>query len=180
MVNPHKKIKFFSQQFEIGLPYGHANGPGLESECKKLEDTKYCHNYYSLYFDVPDWIYPESKWTYHLFIVLSYFCICLLQGGAQNSVFKPSLMNSKNNKQNQFLGLEEIRKLLKKLPKNDHLTDVDVNTCDINLDTLMDLENILIARSPYVKAAVNSIKTVLETHPALLEKDVGIGEDLAK
>ena len=89
-------------------------------------------------------------------------------------------MDSKKNRHNQFLGLEEIRKLLKKLPKNDHLTDVDENTCDIDLDTLKDLENILITRSPYVKAAVNSIRTVLETHPALLEKDVGIGEDLAK
>ena len=109
-----------------------------------------------------------------------FFCICLLQGGARNSVFKPSLMDSKNNRNNQLLGLDEIRKLLKKLPKNDYLTDVDENTCDIDLDTLMDLENILTTRSPYVKAAVNSIRTVLETHPALLEKDVGIGEDLAK
>ena len=89
-------------------------------------------------------------------------------------------MDSKNNRNNQLLGLDEIRKLLKKLPKNDYLTDVDENTCDIDLDTLMDLENILITRSPYVKAAVNSIRTVLETHPALLENDVGIGEDLAK
>ena len=89
-------------------------------------------------------------------------------------------MDSKNNRNNQLLGLDEIRKLLKKLPKNDYLTDVDENTCDIDHDTLMDLENILINRSPYVKAAVNSIRTVLETHPALLEKDVGIGEDLAK
>ena len=89
-------------------------------------------------------------------------------------------MDSKNNRNNQLLGLEEIRKLLKKLPKNDYLTDVDENTCDIDLDTLMDLENILITRSPYVKAAVNSIRTVLKTHPALLENDVGIGEDVAK
>ena len=89
-------------------------------------------------------------------------------------------MDYKNNRHNQLLGLQEIRKLIKKLPKNEYLTDVDENTCDIDLDTLMDLENILINRSPYVKAAVNSIRTVLETHPALLEKDVGIGEDLAK
>ena len=89
-------------------------------------------------------------------------------------------MDYKNNRHNQLLGLEEIRKLIKKLPKNEYLTDVDENTCGIDLDTLMDLENILINRSPYVKAAVNSIRTVLETHPALLEKDVGIGEDLAK
>ena len=89
-------------------------------------------------------------------------------------------MDYKNNRHNQLLGLEEIRKLIKKLPKNEYLTDVDENTCDIDLDTLMDLENILINRSPYVKAAVNSIRTVLETHPALLENDVGIGEDLAK
>ena len=89
-------------------------------------------------------------------------------------------MDYKNNRHNQLLGLEEIRKLIKKLPKNEYLTDVDENTCDIDLDTLMDLENILINRSPYVKAAVNSIRTVLETHPALLEKEGGIGEDLAK
>ena len=54
------------------------------------------------------------------------------------------------------------------------------NTCDIDLDALMNLENILINKSPFVKAAVNSIRTVLETHPALLDKDVGIEQDLAK
>ena len=44
-----------------GFPYGHAKGPGLESECKNLEETKYCHNYYSIYFDVPDRVNPDSN-----------------------------------------------------------------------------------------------------------------------
>ena len=89
-------------------------------------------------------------------------------------------MDSKNNFHKQLPGPEEMHRILKKLPKNDHFTDVEENTCDIDLDALMDLENILITRSPYVRAAVSVIKKVLETHPALLEKDVGIEEDLAK
>ena len=103
-------------------------------------------------------------------------CILLLLG----SVFKHSLMNSKNNFHKQLPGSEEMHRILQKLPKNDHFTDVEENTCDIDLDALMDLENILFARSPYVKAAVSAIRKVLETHPALQEKDVGIEEDLAK
>ena len=89
-------------------------------------------------------------------------------------------MDSKNNFHKQLPGPEEMHRILKKLPRNDHFTDVEENTCDIDLDALMDLENILITRSPYVKAAVGAIRKVLETHPALLEKDVGIEEDLAK
>ena len=76
----------------------------------------------------------------------------------------------------------EENTILQKLPKydHDHVTDVVENTCDIDLDALMNLENILINKSPFVKAAVNSIRTVLETHPALLDKDVVIGENLTK
>ena len=76
--------------------------------------------------------------------------------------------------------VEEIQTIIQKLPKYDHFTDIGENTCDIDLDSLTDLENVLINRSPFVKAAVNSIKTVLETHPALVEKDVAIEEDLEK
>ena len=81
---------------------------------------------------------------------------------------------------NQIPGVEELHKIVQKLPKYDHFTDVGENTCDIDLDSLTDVENILINRNPFVKAAVNSIKTVLESHPALMEKDVAIEEDLEK
>ena len=53
LVNFKNKLEHF-WIYSLDLPYGHANGPGLESECKNLEDAKYCHNYYSIYFDVPD------------------------------------------------------------------------------------------------------------------------------
>ena len=84
--------------------------------------------------------------------------------------------------QDKFPGVEElqIQTVIQKLPKYDHFTDIGENTCDIDLDALIDLENNLINRSPFVKAAVNSIKTVLETHPALLEKGFAIEEDLEK
>ena len=76
-------------------------------------------------------------------------------------------------------GSEEI-KTIQKLPKYGQVTEDVENTCNIDLDAQMDLENILINKSPFVKAAVSSIRTVLETHPALLDKDIGIEEDLAK
>ena len=82
--------------------------------------------------------------------------------------------------QNKLPGVEELQTIIQKLPKYDHFTDVGENTCDIDLDSLTDLENVLINRSPFVKAAVNSIKIVLETNPALLEKDITLEEDLAK
>ena len=77
-------------------------------------------------------------------------------------------------------GVKELQTTIQKLPKYDHFTYVGENTCDIDINALMDIENILINKSPFVKAAVNSIRTVLETHPALVEKDVSIEEDLAK
>ena len=63
LVNFPNKIRICSihQIFDLGLPFGHANGPGLESECKNLENSKYCHNYYSMYFDVPDGYLSKSK-----------------------------------------------------------------------------------------------------------------------
>ena len=105
--------------------------------------------------------------------------IFLLLVGA-NSNFKPTLMDSKSNMHQHLPGVEELHKIIHKMPKYDHFTAVGENTCDIDLDALIDLENILINRSPFVKAAVNSIKTVLETHPALLEKGFAIEEDLEK
>ena len=89
-------------------------------------------------------------------------------------------MDSKRNIQDKLPGVEELQTIIQKLPKYDHFTNVGENTCDIDLDALIDLENNLINRSPFVKAAVNSIKTVLETHPALLEKGFAIEEDLEK
>ena len=89
-------------------------------------------------------------------------------------------MDSKRNIQDKLPGVEELQTIIQKLPKYDHFTAVGENTCDIDLDALIDLENILINRSPFVKAAVNSIKTVLETHPALLENGFAIEEDLEK
>ena len=80
----------------------------------------------------------------------------------------------------QIPGVEELQTIIQKLPKYEHFTDIGENTCDIDLDSLTDLENVLINRSPFVKAAVKSIKTVLETHPAVVEKDVAIDEDLEK
>ena len=60
--HPDQNKNFSKHQlFDLGLPYGHANGPGMESECKNLENSKYCHNYYSLYFDVTDGHFSESK-----------------------------------------------------------------------------------------------------------------------
>ena len=89
-------------------------------------------------------------------------------------------MDSKRNIQDKLPGVEELQTIIQKLPKYDHFTNVGENTCDIDLDALIDLENNLINRSPFVKAAVNSIKTVLETHPALLEKGFAIEENLEK
>ena len=89
-------------------------------------------------------------------------------------------MDSKSNMHHHIPGVEDLHKIVQKLPKYDHFTDIGVNTCEIDLYSLTDLENVLINRSPFVKAAVNSIRNVLETHPALIEKDVAIEEDLAK
>ena len=89
-------------------------------------------------------------------------------------------MDSKSNKHHHIPGVEGLQAIIQKLPKYDHFTDVGENTCDIDLDSLTDLENVLINRSPFVKAAVNSIRTVLESHPALIENDISIEEDLAK
>lgn len=89
-------------------------------------------------------------------------------------------MDSKKNIQDKLPGVEDLQKITQKLPKYNHFTDVGENSCDIDLDSFTDLENILINRSPFVKAALNSIKTVLETHPALMEKDIAIEEDLEK
>ena len=89
-------------------------------------------------------------------------------------------MDSKRNIQDKLPGVEELQTIIQKLPKYDHFTNVGENTCDIDLDALINLENNLINRSPFVKAAVNSIKTVLETHPALLEKGFAIEENLEK
>ena len=89
-------------------------------------------------------------------------------------------MDSKTNMHHRLPGVKELQTTIQKLPKYDHFTDVGENTCDIEINALMHMENILINKSPYVKAAVNSIRTVLEVHPALLEKDVSIPQDLAK
>lgn len=77
-------------------------------------------------------------------------------------------------------GVKDLKTTIQKLPKYEHFTNVGENTCDIDVSALLDMENILINKSPFVKAAVNSIRTVLEAHPALLEKDVSIEQDLAK
>ena len=89
-------------------------------------------------------------------------------------------MDSKTNMHHHLPGFKELQTTIQQLPKYDYFTNVGENTCDIDINALMDVENILIKKSPFVKAAVNSIRTVLETHPALLEKDVSIEEDLAK
>ena len=89
-------------------------------------------------------------------------------------------MDSKTNMHHHLPGVKELQTTIQKLPKYEHVTNVGENTCDIDINSLMDMENILINKSPYVKAAVNSIRTVLEVHPALLEKDVSIPQDLAK
>ena len=118
-------------------------------------------------------------------ILIVLYLFFLLEGDdhAHNSFLEPNMIDPKNNIGQKLHrpGVEE-NTIFRKLPKydHDHVTDNVENTCDIDLDALMNLENILINKSPYVKAAINSIRTVLETHPALLDKDVGIEEDLAK
>ncbi len=89
-------------------------------------------------------------------------------------------MDSKTNMHHHLPGFKELQTTIHKLPKYDHFTNVGENTCNIDMNALMDMENLLINKSPFVKAAVNLIRTVLENHPALLEKDVSIQEDLAK
>ena len=42
----------------LALPRGNANGPGSESGCKAVADSKYCHNYYQ-YF-VPSYVKSEQ------------------------------------------------------------------------------------------------------------------------
>ena len=90
-------------------------------------------------------------------------------------------MNAKSKMKNQLIGPEKSQTIHQMLPKNIDFIDARENTCDIAPNDLMDLENILINRSPFVKAAVGTIRNVLETHPALLENDVELKEnDLAK
>ena len=43
----------------LRIPYGNANGPGSESGCKAIADSKYCHNYYQYY--VPTTTREESQ-----------------------------------------------------------------------------------------------------------------------
>ena len=42
----------------LALPRGNANGPGSESGCKAVADSKYCHNYYQYY--VPSYVKSEQ------------------------------------------------------------------------------------------------------------------------
>ena len=118
-----------------------------------------------------------------ILIVLYLFFLLEGDGRAHNAFLEPSFIDPINNIGQKLHrpGVEE-NTIFQKLPKydHDHVMDVVENTCDIDLDALMNLENILINKSPFVKAAVNSIRTVLETHPALFDKDVGIEQDLAK
>ena len=94
---------------------------------------------------------------------------------AQEPLFKPNLKNEKNKRDNP-IDLSFLKKIPEKYQLQQPMTTE--NTCEINLDDLRG--NILLNRNPFVKSAVNYIENILKTHPALLEENLSIEEDLAK
>ena len=84
--------------------------------------------------------------------------------------------DNEKNKRDNPIDLSFLKKIPEKYQFQQPTTTE--NTCNINLDDLSG--NILLNRNPFVKSAVNYIENILKTHPALLEENLSIEEDLAK
>ena len=43
------------------MPFGHANAPGAEGQCKDISNAQYCHNYFSVDVDIPGALHNPTQ-----------------------------------------------------------------------------------------------------------------------
>ena len=45
----------------LRMPFGHANAPGAEGQCKDISNAQYCHNYFSVDVDIPGALHNPTQ-----------------------------------------------------------------------------------------------------------------------
>ena len=126
----------------VPIPFGNANGPGNEKECKSMSTAKYCHNYISPFFEAPD-----------------NFADPRMESNLEETGF--NTQNHKFTVQNKNFDLLKsisIKSARKMLPDDEEdLDDFGFDTTD-----LVDLGEILINRNSYMRKVHDSLVEVLK------------------
>ena len=125
--------------FEI--PYGNANGPGSEHECRSVPASKFCHNYFSIFFDAPNYKEPRDE-------------------NIVQSLFHPEI-----DKKDIFL--QYLSSIDKKYP--DRFLTNNENS-DFDTENLTKLSDILLERNHYFRKLHSSLVDILKDSKVLIQE----------